>query len=173
VFNRAQALHWEGAEMARLEHGVAAIGGAKALKPHALARTVPVPIPFGDADKVHFTVVNGFTIVGKHRIMDFVGCRETLDDTALMQIQIEAAAKAAGATLLSIHLHKFGDGGGVTGVAVLAESHISVHTWPELGYAAFDAFMCGATEPKKAQEVLEAAFKPSKIIATEISRGPL
>ena len=58
--------------------------------------------------------------------------------------------KEAGATLLHIHLHTFTDGGGISGVAVLAESHISVHTWPEKGYAAFDVFMCGDAEPRKA-----------------------
>ena len=50
--------------------------------------------------------------------------------------------RAAGATLLHIHLHHFTPNNGVSGVAVLAESHISVHTWPESGFAAFDVFMC-------------------------------
>ena len=158
--------------MARLELGVAAIKGAKAHMPQAPARTVPVPIPLGDADK-HFTVVNGLKLVGKHRIMDFVDCAGVLDDPELMETEMRTAAEAAGATLLFIHLHKFGDGGGVTGVAILAESHISVHTWPEIGFAAFDAFMCGQTEPKKAQHVLEKAFRPSNIIVGELIRGPL
>ena len=55
--------------------------------------------------------------------------------------------------------HKFEDGGGISGVAVLAESHISVHTWPEKGYAAFDVFMCGNAEPRKALDVFKRAWE--------------
>ncbi len=60
---------------------------------------------------------------------------------------------------LHIHLHKFEDGGGISGVAVLAESHISVHTWPEKGFAAFDVFMCGNAEPRKALDVFKRVFE--------------
>jgi S-adenosylmethionine decarboxylase len=56
-------------------------------------------------------------------------------------------------------------------VAVLAESHISVHTWPERNFAAFDVFMCGESEPARAIPVLEAAFTPSKVEVEEILRG--
>ncbi len=81
--------------------------------------------------------------------------------------------KAAGATLLHIHLHTFCEGGGISGVAVLAESHISVHTWPEKGYAAFDVFMCGDAEPRKALGVFKAAFNPGRIVIGEHKRGVL
>ena len=83
------------------------------------------------------------------------------------------AVKAAGATLLHIHLHKFSPNGGVSGVAVLSESHISVHTWPEKGFAAFDVFMCGAAEPLRTIPVLEAAFKPTRVVVGEHRRGVL
>lgn len=76
-----------------------------------------------------------------------------------------------GATLLHIHMHHFTPNGGISGVAVLAESHISVHTWPERDYAAFDVFMCGDAEPHKAVEILRKAFLPSKIEVSEILRG--
>ncbi len=56
-------------------------------------------------------------------------------------------------------------------MAVLAESHMSVHTWPEIGYAAMDIFMCGATQPDKAVEVLQKAFKPARLIVEERLRG--
>ena len=68
---------------------------------------------------------------------------------------------AAKATLLHIHLHHFSEGGGISGVAVLAESHISVHTWPERAFAAFDIFMCGNTEPHRAMRVLEKNYNLS------------
>jgi len=59
-------------------------------------------------------------------------------------------AKKSGATVLSDHFHHFGDGYGITGVIVLAESHISIHTWPEKNYAAIDVFMCGTCDPEVA-----------------------
>ena len=81
--------------------------------------------------------------------------------------------EAAGATLLHIHLHTFTHGGGVSGVAVLAESHISVHTWPERGYAAFDVFMCGDADPRKALPILKRAFAPKRVVLGEHKRGVL
>jgi S-adenosylmethionine decarboxylase len=59
-------------------------------------------------------------------------------------------AKKSGATVLSDHFHHFGEGYGITGVIVLAESHISIHTWPEKNYAAIDVFMCGTCDPEVA-----------------------
>ena len=76
-----------------------------------------------------------------------------------------------GATLLHIHLHHFTPNGGVSGVAVLAESHISIHTWPERGYAALDVFMCGAAEPQRSVDVLRAAFQPKRLVVGEHLRG--
>ena len=79
--------------------------------------------------------------------------------------------EAAGATLLHIHLHRFEPNGGVTGVAVLAESHISIHSWPERNYAALDIFMCGQTNPRAAIDVLKEAFSPRKVVVKEHLRG--
>ena len=75
------------------------------------------------------------------------------------------------ATLLHIHLHHFTPNGGVSGVAVLAESHISIHTWPEKNYAALDVFMCGDSEPYRAIDVLKKAFGPSNVEVGEHRRG--
>jgi S-adenosylmethionine decarboxylase len=75
-----------------------------------------------------------------------------------------------GATLLHIHTHKFSPQG-VSGVAVLAESHISVHTWPEIGYGAFDVFMCGDAEPWRAVDVLKRAFATEEVRVKELLRG--
>ena len=77
----------------------------------------------------------------------------------------------SGATLLHIHLHHFTLNGGISGVAVLAESHISVHTWPERGYAAFDVFMCGEARPERALDVFRKAFSPGRVIVREHRRG--
>jgi S-adenosylmethionine decarboxylase len=78
-----------------------------------------------------------------------------------------------GATLLHIHLHHFTPNGGISGVAVLAESHISIHSWPERKYAALDVFMCGTSEPNKALAVLQKAFNPKNIYVNEQMRGAL
>ena len=79
-------------------------------------------------------------------------------------------AEAAGATLLHIHLHRF-QPDGVSGVAVLAESHISIHTWPEAGYAALDVFMCGKTEPSRCVPILRTAFAAKQVDVNELLRG--
>lgn len=79
---------------------------------------------------------------GWHLIADLIdGAR--LDDADHIARCLTDAAATAGATLLEVRLHKFGAGFGVTGVALLAESHISIHTWPEFGTACVDIFMCG------------------------------
>lgn len=162
-----------GARMARLELGMAAINGAEAFDARASLRTVPVPIPEGDEEsKDHFITKNGVTYAGSHLIIDLWEA-EGLNDRDRIEQALVDAVNAAGATLLHIHLHVFEPGGGISGVAVLAESHISVHTWPERGYAAFDIFMCGEAEPRKALSVLKRAFDPKRVVLGEHKRGVL
>lgn len=120
----------------------------------------------------HFITRNGVTFAGSHLIIDLWEAEGLGDRNRIEQALIDAV-KAAGATLLHIHLHTFSDGGGVSGVAVLAESHISVHTWPEKGYAAFDVFMCGDAEPDRAMDVFKAAFTPGRIVVGKHKRGVL
>ena len=86
------------------------------------------------------------------------------------QTQIAVDCYNAGATLLHIHVHHF-QPNGISGVAVLAESHISIHTWPEVGYAAMDVFMCGNANPDACVPVLREAFSPKRVAVSEILRG--
>jgi S-adenosylmethionine decarboxylase len=159
--------------MARLGLGVAAINGARPARARAPARTVPVPVPPGNEDrKDHFITKNGLTYAGSHLIVDLWDAKH-LDDRDRIERALKDAVHAAGATLLHIHLHRFTEGGGISGVAVLAESHISVHTWPERGYAAFDIFMCGGAEPRRALSVLRNAFEPGRVVIGEHKRGVL
>ena len=113
---------------------------------------------------------DGQTFAGAHLLIDFWG-GSRLDDVAFMEDALRDAAEAADATVLHIHVHEFGGEGGVSGVAVLAESHISVHTWPELEYAAFDVFMCGNCRPEIALSVLEDRFAPARKTVSESIRG--
>ncbi len=80
--------------------------------------------------KDHFVEENGKVYAGKHLILDLWDATE-LENLGLMEKTLRECVTAARATLLHIHLHHFSPNGGISGVAVLAESHISVHTWPE------------------------------------------
>lgn len=109
---------------------------------------------------------------GIHLLADFYGIDAgklvaSIDIDALLR----AGAKAAGARILHSHFHSFGDAMGVTGVVLLAESHISIHTWPEFGFAAADIFMCGNAQPQLALEVIALAFQPTSRIVQTIARG--
>ena len=118
----------------------------------------------------HFIHRNGIEFAGTHLIIDFWEA-ENLDNLQLMEAALREAVKVSGATLLHIHLHHFTSSCGISGVAILAESHISVHTWPERDFAAFDIFMCGVTEPERAIPVLKSAFNPGKLNVNEQLRG--
>jgi len=123
-----------------------------------------------DAPKDYFVTRNGKTFAGTHLIVDLSGAGH-LDDVPYIERALIEAVEAADATLLHIHLHHFTPNGGVSGVAVLAESHISIHTWPERGFAALDIFMCGRANPHKSIPVLERAFKPESLSVQEFLRG--
>ena len=124
----------------------------------------------GEYRKDHFIVRDGVACAGTHLIIDLHGASR-LDDLEHMERTLREAVAECGATLLHIHLHHFTPNGGVSGVAVLAESHISVHTWPERDYAAFDVFMCGDAEPIRSVVVLERAFRPRRVDLHEHLRG--
>ena len=112
---------------------------------------------------------NGKSYAGVHLLIDLYGASH-LSDIAHIEKTMHKCIKASGATLLHIHLHPF-EPDGVSGVAVLAESHISVHTWPENGFAAFDVFMCGDTKPELCIDIMREAFEAERVEVQEILRG--
>lgn len=120
--------------------------------------------------KDFFIERDGERFAGTHLIVDLWGA-EKLDDLAHVEETLRECVDAAKATLLHIHLHHFTPNDGISGVAVLAESHISIHSWPESGYAALDIFMCGAAEPHRAVEVLRERFRPAQVVVEEYRRG--
>ncbi len=130
----------------------------------------PQPAECGLPQKDYFVVRDGMTFAGMHLLIDLWGA-SNLDDPDLIDRELCAAAAAAGATILHSHFHHFTPNGGVSGVVVLAESHISIHTWPERGFAAVDIFMCGECDPHHAVPVLRAAFRPASIDLSEQRRG--
>jgi S-adenosylmethionine decarboxylase len=119
--------------------------------------------------KDHFAVRNGVPCAGVHLIIDLHGARR-LNDIEHIETTLRRCVEAANATLLHIYLHHF-QPSGVSGVAVLAESHISIHTWPEMGYAALDVFMCGSADPDKCIPVLREAFSAQSVGVNELLRG--
>jgi len=143
-----------GSSTAQTEDGTFACGAAKAQT----------------ARKDYFIQRDGVRYAGTHLIIDLMGA-ERLDDLAHIEQTLKDCVEASGATLLHIHLHHFTPNGGVSGVAVLAESHISIHSWPECGYAAMDVFMCGEAEPQQTIDVLREAFNPDRIVIGEHLRG--
>ena len=118
----------------------------------------------------HFIIDKGKIYAGKHIILDLWDVEFNNNISTLKKI-IKESILVSKATLLHMHLHKFGKEQGISGVAVLAESHISVHTWPERNYIAFDIFMCGDTFPNLAAESISNSLKPKRKIIKVKKRG--
>jgi S-adenosylmethionine decarboxylase len=144
--------------------GLGTPGTARKKVPHVAVVKNAAPQGHG-----HLAVRNGVRCAGVHLIVDLHGA-EGLDDIDLIEATLRRSVEAAQATLLHIHLHHF-QPNGVSGVVVLAESHISIHTWPDLGYAALDVFMCGKASPDACIPVLREAFKAKRVEVNEILRG--
>ena len=118
----------------------------------------------------YFIERDGETFAGHHLLVDFWNA-ENLDNPDLIDATLCEAAVAAGATILHSHFHHFTPNGGVSGVVILAESHISIHTWPERKFAAVDVFMCGACDPNLSIPVMQRLFKAERVVSDEIWRG--
>ena len=93
--------------------------------------------------------------------------------TSLERVEhvLRDAVKACGATLLEIRLHRFSPFEGISGVAIIQESHVSIHTWPEFNYAAVDLFMCGKANPYLALDAFKRGFAPKRMQVMEVKRG--
>ncbi len=118
----------------------------------------------------YFVRKDGLTFAGTHLLLELWECKD-LSDPGYIDQALCDAAHAAGAAVLHSHFHRFSPNEGVSGVLVLAESHISIHTWPEHAFAAIDIFMCGECDPYKSIPVLRERFDPGNIQLTEHRRG--
>ncbi len=108
---------------------------------------------------------------GKHIIMDASGCSpELLNDLNYLKKLLVEAAEKANATILNVAFHHFAPQG-VSGVVVISESHLSIHTWPEYGYAALDFYTCGDIDPKAACYFVAESLKANYVLTTEVLRG--
>ena len=110
--------------------------------------------------------------LGRHFLMELEDCNEeTLNDLEAIKTAMLTAADEAGATIMSESFHRFSPHG-ISGVVVIAESHLCIHTWPEYGYAAADIFTCGTSvQPEKAAELLVEKLGARKHSIQEIPRG--
>ena len=112
--------------------------------------------------------------LGKHLLLELQDCdKEVLNDLSFLKDIMVAAANDCGATVLGESFHPFNPQG-VSGVVIIAESHLSIHTWPEYGYAAADIFTCGTSvEPEKAAATLVEKLGAKNHSLIEIQRGLL
>ncbi len=108
---------------------------------------------------------------GRHLLVEYHGCDEsTLNDFSKIERMMVDAANAAGATVVAKAFHRFTPQG-VSGVVVVEESHLSIHTWPEYGYAAVDFYTCGECVPERAHELLRTELNADRSEVLKIDRG--
>ncbi len=110
--------------------------------------------------------------LGRHLLVEFYNCdSDILDDVTIIEEHMRTAARKANSTVVNSTFHRFSPYG-VSGVVVIAESHLSIHTWPEYKYAAVDLFTCGElVNPWKAFEYLKGVFHPLRESVIELKRG--
>ena len=112
--------------------------------------------------------------LGRHLLLELKGCdKEVLNDISFLRSAMLVAAGECGATVLGESFHQFSPHG-VSGVVIIAESHLFIHTWPEYDYAAADIFTCGnSVEPEKAAQVLMEKLGSKNHSIIELQRGIL
>lgn len=111
------------------------------------------------------------TTIGTHLLAEYRGIdAAVLDDLAALEAILVEAARAAGARVIDQRFHRF-EGGGVSGFLLLAESHVSIHTWPSEGRAAVDVYTCGDARPQRAHEVFLARLGPNAVEVVTLRRG--
>ncbi len=120
----------------------------------------------------NFLSSKGLEALGRQILVEFYDCESALiNDVEYIEKAMLDGTKAAQATIVSHNFHKFSPYG-VSGVVVIAESHVTIHTWPEYNYAAVDIFTCGDTiDPWIIQEFLKEAFNSENISSMEMKRG--
>ena len=124
-------------------------------------------------EKKEYCSTNGFVkYAGVHLIIE-VWDAHNLSSLPKLHNFLKNAVEACNATLLKIDLHQFSPSGGISGVAIIQESHISIHTWPEYRYAAIDIFVCGDVDPYKAIPVIQEYFQSNNVQIAELKRGIL
>jgi S-adenosylmethionine decarboxylase proenzyme len=113
-------------------------------------------------------------VLGHHMLVEFYNCnQQILDDVAGIEREMNEAARVCGATIVQSTFHRF-QPYGVSGVVVISESHLAIHTWPEYGYASVDLYTCGDTvDPMKAYEHLKAVFEAKDTEIQTLKRGHL
>ena len=112
--------------------------------------------------------------LGKHLLAEYYRCDENaINDVQKVEEALVKAAEIAGATVIGKSFHRF-EPYGVSGVVVISESHLTIHTWPEYGFAAVDVFTCGDhVDPMKAHEYLKEVFGTKNATVETILRGVL
>lgn len=110
--------------------------------------------------------------ISRHLLAEYYHCSSVrLDDIEAIEVCLRDAAEAAGTTVLDVKLHRFAPQG-VSGVAILAASHLAIHTWPEYGFATIEIFVCDSSaDPWLGHACLERAFGPAHVDVREIERG--
>jgi S-adenosylmethionine decarboxylase len=108
---------------------------------------------------------------GRHLLVEYHGCDSSLlDDCEQIERAMNRAAVQAGATVVASTFHRFAPQG-VSGVVVVEESHISIHTWPECGYAAVDFYTCGECSPERAHHYLREVLEAESCEVMAVERG--
>ena len=124
------------------------------------------------SNAVIFVEKDGQRFAGIHLLIDFWEAKN-LTNRITVENALREAAISTNATAINLQLNQYSENGGISGILVLAESHISIHTWPERSFAAIDIFLCGVCNPYDCIAVLKKAFEPGNSTLLERRRGLL